>query len=59
MLAYVVQFIKNPNVFLAKVEYLYRHPAETSRDDSCRLSVAIIKMHVCRSANVKAESKAS
>jgi PAS domain S-box-containing protein len=33
MLAYVVQLIKNPNAFLAKVEYLYRHPAETSRDE--------------------------
>ena len=33
MLDYVVTFIKNPEVFLAKVKHLYKHPAETSRDE--------------------------
>lgn len=33
MLRYVVTLIKDPNSFLARVNYLYQHPAETSRDE--------------------------
>jgi len=33
MLDYVVSLIGNPESFRAKVEYLYRHPSETSRDE--------------------------
>jgi PAS domain S-box-containing protein len=33
MLDYVVSLIRNPESFRAKVEYLYRHPSETSRDE--------------------------
>ena len=33
MLDYVVTLMKDPQSFLAKVEYLYRHPRETSRDE--------------------------
>lgn len=33
MLEYAVSLMKDPASFLAKVEYLYRHPTETSRDE--------------------------
>jgi PAS domain S-box-containing protein len=33
MLEYAVSLMKAPEAFLAKVEYLYRHPTETSRDE--------------------------
>jgi PAS domain S-box-containing protein len=33
MLDYVVSLMKDPESFRAKVEYLYRHPTETSRDE--------------------------
>ena len=33
MLNYVVGLMKSPEEFLAKVEYLYAHPMETSRDE--------------------------
>ncbi|MGC1451577.1 MAG: hypothetical protein WA830_16215 [Candidatus Sulfotelmatobacter sp.] len=33
MLKYVVTLIKDPEAFLAKVDHLYKHPDETSRDE--------------------------
>ena len=33
LLGYVVSLIKDPEPFLAKVNYLYGHPTETSRDE--------------------------
>mgnify|MGYP001390960554 CR=1 FL=1 len=33
MLKYVVTLLKDPEAFLAKVNYLYKHPHETSRDE--------------------------
>ncbi len=33
MLDYAVSLMKDPESFRAKVEYLYRHPTETSRDE--------------------------
>lgn len=33
MLDYLVTIIKDPEAFLAKVKHLYKHPAETSRDE--------------------------
>jgi PAS domain S-box-containing protein len=33
MLRHVVTLVKDPECFLAKVTYLYRHPDETSRDE--------------------------
>ena len=33
MLNYVATIIKDPEAFLAKVKHLYKHPAETSRDE--------------------------
>ena len=33
MLQYVVTLIKDPDAFLAKVNHLYKHPEETSRDE--------------------------
>jgi len=33
MLSYVVTIIKDPEAFLAKVNHLYKHPDETSRDE--------------------------
>ncbi|MGC2194916.1 MAG: response regulator [Terriglobales bacterium] len=33
MLEYVVTLLKDPESFLSKVEYLYNHPTETSRDE--------------------------
>lgn len=33
MLDYAVTLVKDPEAFRAKVEHLYRHPAETSRDE--------------------------
>ena len=33
MLDYVVSLMKDPESFRARVEYLYRHPTETSRDE--------------------------
>lgn len=33
MLKYIVTLLKDPESFLAKVDYLYKHPHETSRDE--------------------------
>ncbi len=33
MLEYVVTLMKDPESFLARVQYLYQHPSETSRDE--------------------------